>query len=214
MGKMELVIVGDVIKSRKEFNPTEWNYFHQLIERINEKFSSSIKIPITIYSGDSFGGICDNIVSASKIILAIQEYKKHHKTRIVLIEDEISFGLDKKNFLTLEGPALWKSQNLLEKLKKKPSYFLADLQDELIAITINTILNLILSIRDDWGNVEWEIYKHNHLDITQKKLADKIGVTQQYISKIIKTSKLKLVIEAETNLKEILNGFNSNIHKK
>lgn len=213
MNNMELVIIGDVIKSRKKFNPNEWDYFHQLIDEINQKFSSSIKIPLTIYSGDSFGGICDNVDSAVKIVLAIQEHQKYQKSRVVLIEDEVSYGLDKKNFLTLEGPALWKSQNQLKKLKSKPSLFLADLQNELKTVTVNTILNLILSIRDDWSEIEWGIYKNERLDIKQKELANKLGVTQQYISKIIKTSKLKLVKEAETNLTLIINGINNNIYK-
>jgi len=210
MNTTELVIVGDVIKSRKKFNPEKWDYFHQLINEINQKFSSSISIPLTIYSGDSFGGICNNIDSATKIVLAIQEYQKYHKVRIALIEDEISYGLEKRNFLTLEGPALWKSQKLLEKLKKGPSFFLAELQNEMKTITMNTILNLILSIRDEWSEIEWEVYKHENLEIKQKVLADKLGVTQQYISKITKTSKLKLVKEAETNLTLLLNGINNN----
>lgn len=213
MKSIELVIIGDVIKSRKKFNPDKWDYFHHLINEINEKFSSSIKIPLTIYSGDSFGGTCNSIDAATKIVLAIQEYQKYQKTKIVLIEDEISYGLDKNNFLTLEGPALWKSQNLLDKLKKRQSFFLAELQNELKTNTINTILNLILSIRDDWSEIEWEIYRNEGLEMKQKVLANKLGVTQQYISKITKKSKLKLVKEAETNLKLILNGIDNNIHK-
>ncbi|WP_299363291.1 SatD family protein [Winogradskyella sp.] len=213
MDSVELVIIGDVIKSRKKFDPKEWNHFHQMINKINQEFSSSLKIPLTIYAGDSFGGICDNVDSATKIVLAIQEYQGHHKSRVVLIEDKVAYGLDKKNFLTLEGPALWKSENQLKELKKKSSFFLADLKDELKTIAINTILNLILSIRDGWSKIEWEVYKNAGLEIKQKELALKLGVTQQYISKIIKTSKLKLVNEAETNLISILNGINNYIHK-
>lgn len=212
MENNELVIIGDVIKSRKKFNPEKWDDFHHLIKQINEDFSSSIKIPLTIYSGDSFGGTCNSVGAATRIVLAIQEYQKYQKTRIVLIEDAISYGLDKNNFLTLEGPALWKSQNLLDKLKKRQSFFLADLQNELETNTVNTILNLILSIRDDWSEIEWEIYRNEGLEIKQKVLAGKLGVTQQYISKITKKSKLKLIKEAEAKLELILNGINNHIH--
>ncbi|QDH79369.1 hypothetical protein FKX85_10105 [Echinicola soli] len=73
MKNNEIVLIGDVIKSRKKFNPKEWNYFHDAIDQINEKFELYFKIPLTIYSEDSFGGICKDPVSAAKIILAIQE---------------------------------------------------------------------------------------------------------------------------------------------
>lgn len=214
MNTAELVIIGDVIKSRKKFDPKKWEYFHQLIKNINHRFNTSIKIPLTIYSGDSFGGTCNNINAAIDIVLALQEYQKYHKTRIILIEDEISYGLEQNSFLTLEGPALWKSQVLLDELKKRHSFFLADLQNEIKTITINTILNLILKIRDDWSDLEWEVYRNEGLDITQKDLAKKLGVTQQYISKIIKKSKLRSVKESEINLKIILDGIINKLDRK
>lgn len=212
MKQAEIVLIGDVIKSRKRFNPEEWNYFHQLIKTINDEFHSSIKIPITIYSGDSFGGICDSVESAIDIVLAIQEQHKYHKSRVVLIEDEVSFGLETKDFVNLEGPALWKSQVLLDNLKNSRSFFLSDLQNELKSIAVNTILNLILSIRDDWSEIEWAVYRHQGLPITQKDLAEKLEVSQQYISKISNKSKIRLVREAENNLIQILHGIDTTVH--
>ncbi|MGM0580924.1 MAG: SatD family protein [Bacteroidota bacterium] len=213
MGKLELVLIGDVIKSRKNFNPKQWNYFHQLITKINDEFSSEIKVPLTIYSGDSFGGVCLSLASAINIVLAIQELQKYHNSRVVLIEDKISFGLDTNNFLSLEGPALWKSGDMLKKLKNNSSFFFADLQSELKTITVNTILNLILSIRNDWNEMEWEVYKFEKQNITQKEIAVRLGVSQQYVSKIINNSKLKLVNTTVKNLKKIINGIDSNIFR-
>ncbi|WP_162417608.1 SatD family protein [Cyclobacterium roseum] len=212
MKHTEVVLIGDVIKSRKQFKPEEWNDFHQLIKKINEEFHSSIKIPITVYSGDSFGGICDSVESAIEIVFAIQERHNYHQSRLVLIEDEVSFGLETKNFLNLEGPALWKSQGLLDNLKKSTSFFLADLQNDLKTIAVNTILNLILSIRNDWSEIEWAVYRHLGLDIKQKDLAEKLGVSQQYVSKISNKSKLKLVREAEKNLIQLLHGIDTTVH--
>ncbi|WP_215223167.1 SatD family protein [Echinicola shivajiensis] len=211
MKNRELVLIGDVIKSRKKFDPEEWRYFHDTTEQINEKFKLYFKIPLTIYSGDSFGGVCMDIGSAVKIILAIQEYQRHQKSRTVLIEDEIAFGMNEKNFLSLEGPALWRGQEQIELLKKRTALFSADLKDHLMTATINTILNLILAIRDEWKAIEWEIYRHRETDLTQKDLAEKTGVSQQYISKLTKSSKLELVLEAEKNLNTILDGI---LHKQ
>jgi len=208
----EFVLIGDVIQSRKQFKPEAWDYFHQSIKKINEEFRSSIKIPFKIYSGDSFGGICVSVESAVDIVLAIQANHALHKSRLVLIEDEVSFGLETKNFLHLEGPALWKSNDLVANLKKSTSFFLADLQNELKTIAVNTILNLILSIRNDWSEIEWAVYKHLGRDIKQKDLAEKLGVSQQYVSKISNKSKLKLVREAEKNLRQLLHGIDTTIH--
>ncbi|AWW31554.1 hypothetical protein DN752_16265 [Echinicola strongylocentroti] len=207
MKNNEIVLIGDVIKSRKKFNPEEWNYFHTAIKRINEKFALYFKIPLTIYSGDSFGGICKDPMSAAKVILAIQEYQKHQKSRIVLIEDEVSFGMDEKNFLSLEGPALWKGQEQMERLKKSNLFFAARFNDQIESMTINTILNLVLAIRDNWKEIEWKIYHNRESNLTQKELAESVGVSQQYISKITKSSKMELIHEAESNLNTLLDGI-------
>ena len=152
------------------------------------------------------------MTSATEIILAIQEIQKHQRSRFVLIEDEITYGMEQKNFLTLEGPALWKSEEKLTIIKKKKQLFLADLNNELLTKTVNTIVNFILAVRNDWNEQEWTIYKNYTPEVKQQDLAEDMGITQQYVSKIIGQSKLRLIREAEENLKSIIDGINSNIH--
>ncbi len=211
MKAKQLILIGDVIQSSKKFKPEEWEGFQHSIETINQKFASALIIPFTIYSGDSFGAVCNDVASAAEMILNIQEIQIYQKSRFVLIEDEITYGMEQKNFLTLEGPALWKSEEQLSNLKKKKTLFATDLDNPLLSLTVNTIVNLILSVRNDWNEQEWIIYKNYHSDVKQKDLAGELGITQQYVSKIIRQSKLRLIKEAEENLKNIIDGINTNI---
>lgn len=208
----KIIIIGDVIKSSKRFHHDKWENFHQSIETINERFASDLTIPFTVYSGDSFGAVCTDISSAAKIILSMQEIQKYYKSRYVLIEDEISYGIDKKSFLTLVGPALWKSEEKLNLIKKRKILFLADLDNNLLSLTINTIMNLILSVKNDWNEQEWIVYRNYNQEVKQKDLAEKLGITQQYVSKIIKQTRLRLIKESEENLKLIINGIHSNVY--
>lgn len=208
----KIIIIGDVIKSSKRFHPDKWENFHQSIETINERFASDFKIPFTVYSGDSFGAVCTDISSAAEIILSMQEVQKYYKSRYVLIEDEISYGIDKKSFLTLVGPALWKSEEKLNFIKKRKMLFLADLDNNFLSLTVNTIMNLILSVKNDWNEQEWIVYRSYNEEVKQKDLAGKLGITQQYVSKIIKQSRLRLIKESEENLTHIINGIHSNVY--
>lgn len=203
----EFVIVGDVIKSRVEFDPDKWEYFHQSIETMNTQFAESLKIPFSIYSGDSFGAVSRDIGSALKIILAIQEVQRYQNSRIVLIEDEVTFGVEKNNFLSLEGPALWKSEELLTQLKKNKSFFLADLKESLTTKVINTILNLIIAIRSNWNNTEWLVYKRSSQDVKQKDIATDLNISQQYVSKLMIHSNIKLVKSSEAELLAIVDNI-------
>jgi hypothetical protein len=208
----KIIIIGDVIKSSKRFHPDKWENFHQSIEIINERFASDFTIPFTVYSGDSFGAVCTDISSAAGIILSMQEVQKYYKSRYVLIEDEISYGIDKKSFLTLVGPALWKSEEKLNFIKKRKMLFIADLDNNFLSLTVNTIMNLILSVKNDWNEQEWIVYRSYNEEVKQKDLAGKLGITQQYVSKIIKQSRLRLIKESEENLTHIINGIHSNVY--
>ena len=212
MKEKQLILIGDVIKSSKKFHPEKWGSFEPSINKINQRFKSFLLIPFTIYSGDSFGAVCKDVASATEIILAIQEVQKYQRSRIVLIEDEITYGIEQKNFLTLEGPALWKSEEKLASIKKKKQLFLADLSNPLLTKTVHTIVNLILAVRSDWSEQAWTIYEKYTPEVKQQDLAEELGITQQYVSKIIRQSRLRLINEAEENLKSIIDGINSNIH--
>lgn len=212
MNKKDIIIIGDVIKSSKRFHTDKWENFHQSIESINKIYQKELIIPFSVYSGDSFGAVCTDISSATEIILFMQKIQKYYKSRFVLIEDEISYGIDKKSFLTLVGPALWKSEEKLDSIKKSKMIFVADLQNKLLTITVNTIMNLILSVKNDWSEQEWEVYRNYNQEIKQKELAGKMGITQQYVSKIIKQARLHLIKESEENLKRIIDGIHGNVY--
>lgn len=203
----ELVIVGDVIKSRKKFDPSDWKGFHQTIHQLNDIFSSKLKIPFSVYSGDSFGGVCDTLESAISILLFLQEKLIRFNSRLILIEGDISFGMQGKDFGSLEGKALWESQETFRELKKGSGLFMANLRDHKTTLLLNTILNLIFMIRDDWKNLDWEVYSFFRSNKSQKEIAQNLGYSQQYISKILRTAKMKQVWEAENNLKELINGY-------
>lgn len=198
MDGVKIVLIGDVVKSRIEFNPLQWEKFHESIEKVNEQHGNQMDIPLTVYSGDSFGCICATIEGAVKIILSLQEEQgKHHQSRIVLVEDEIFFGSDKNSFLTLEGPALWKSQKMLEDLKKRDQLFSSSLKKESQTITLNSILGLILLIKKDWKSQVWKIYSASKGNITQSELARSLDVSQQNVSKLMKKFNIKTIQEFE-----------------
>jgi DNA-directed RNA polymerase specialized sigma subunit len=107
---------------------------------------------------------------------------------------------------------LWKSEEKLNVVKKRKMFFLADLDNNLLSLTVNTIMNLILSVKNDWSEQEWIVYRNYNEEVKQIELAEKLGITQQYVSKIIRQARLRLIKESEENLKLIINGIHSNVY--
>ena len=208
----EIVLIGDVVKSRNSFDSALWDEFHTTINSLNIAFKNSIKIPFTIYSGDSFGATFIDIASAIKVTLALSETAIQYEFRIVINEGEVNYGLESNNFLVLEGPALWQSGKQMKNLKKSGNYIAVNLKNETLSLVISTILNFILTIKYNWSIKQKLIYQGFKKNKKQKDIAKQYKLSQQYISKIIKQSKFKLIIESEKNLNEILNGINQLIY--
>ncbi len=210
MKNKHLVLIGDVIQSRKKFNPGQWQHFHNAISTLNQDMQEALHVPLVIYSGDSFGGIAKDPSSALKLLLLIQEQLKPIKARMVLVEDEVSFGLENRNFLELEGPALWKSSEKMQELKDTGGYFMAELQNNALSLSVNAALNLIIAIKYDWDELEWSIYQQYPHQKNQQEIAQQRGVSQQYISKLIRQSKFHLVKNAEKDLIQLTHGASAN----
>jgi len=73
-------------------------------------------------------------------------------------------------------------------------------------------MNLILSVKNDWNGQEWMVYRIYNQEVKQKELAEKLGIIQQYVSKIIRQARLRLIGESEENLKSIINGIAGHFH--
>jgi predicted XRE-type DNA-binding protein len=198
------VIVGDIIKSRKNFKPEKWDLFSQAIDKVNERYREEMEIPFSIYSGDSFGAVIYKLKSAFKIILGIQEQLQDFKTRMVLVEGEISYGLESKSFFKLEGPALWNTDKELKKIKRGDQNFTSSLKDEQMNLIINTVVNLMLAMRSDWSELQWKVSHYVREGLTQEEIAQQLNITQQYVSKIKRNSQCKLLHKAEKNILDLL----------
>ena len=200
----EIVVIADIIQSRKKFDPKEWQSFHDGIKWLNEIFVSNLKSPITVYSGDSFGTVSKDLYSAVSLVLKLPEFILKYNSRIVLIEDVIDFGLAEINIVNLEGPAVWKSQEYLEKIKNKELFFGMLLQNESNMTIIENWVNIILVLKQNWSPIQRVTYRLYANSLSQKDIAKTLGKSQQYISKIIKKNNFQIVLSNEKALMNLV----------
>jgi hypothetical protein len=202
--KNKIVIIGDIIDSQKFFNPSTWTYFKESINEINNKFFNKMEIGLTIYSGDCFGAVCKNLNGSYDIVNMLFS-KFNDNVRIVLIKDEISFGFEQKNFLQLQGPAVWKAEKIMKYLKKEKMYFKAELPNKQISDFLTIAMNLIINIKSGWTNSQKKIVSLYDEGIGQREIAENLNVTQQYISKELIKAKYNLIKKSEIYLRSIWN---------
>ncbi len=201
----EVVLIGDIIKSRKKFDSDKWKEFHSGIKLLNKKYVPAFKIPLTVYSGDSFGAVVNDILAGIEIILNFPMAMDDYKARIVLIHGDVQFGMELKNMTNLEGPALWKSTEKIKELKTSDLYFGLEMDSKKFEKILQSNINLLLSHKYSWSSLQKAVYTEYCKDQTQKQIAKKLNTTQQYISQIIRKENFRIVKDAEESIYGLIN---------
>lgn len=203
-----ILIYADIVGSEKLLSEhaERWkNVLHPALQRLNADYQSHLLMPFETVAGDSFGSVINDLPTAAHIVLSIQESLQPVEARIVLIKDTIRHGLDGQHFNELHGEALWKASEAVEQLKKSKTLFTAQMDNEALTLSLNTIVNLILAIRQKWSPTTWAIYQHYQQGETQKTIAESIGVSQQYISKSLNEQHIRLIIRCQRDMMALCN---------
>lgn len=197
----EFVLVADVIDSRKKFSKKRWNNLSLKIDELNSTYADGLKTNLMIYSGDSIGCVCKNISTMLQLLFELSECHLLFPMRFLFVEDEVLFGMDKRKFTELEGPALWKIEEGFKEMKKSQLYFLSFLQDKpKDSFILNQTLHLILTLKYSRTETQQKVSDYYRRGNNQQEISKEIGVTQQYISKELKKANYLTISKSQQAL--------------
>ncbi len=199
----EVLIYADIIDSegviRNNIKPWE-EILQPALMQLNQQYQSCFIIPFEIVAGDAFGAVVDNLNNAISIILSIQAILSPIGVRIALVDKTIQYGIETKHFNQLQGSALWIANDSINKLKKNKMLFSACLVDERLSEILESLINLIFSIRRRWNEKTWAVSDLLQQGKTQQEIAIQLGTSQQNISRISAKNDLYLIKECEQKI--------------
>lgn len=203
------VIIGDISGS-KRLNGTD-RYQTQLflksaIVQINEEFSSSLDAPTTLTKGDEFQALIREPLPAYEIFHALQRMVFPMGLRFGMGVGPI-FRMGGRLPIEMDGPAFHRANRALGLAKKHKTnlWFISDMShfDSLV----NTIFELISSIKSKWNERHFQLYWDYQELGTYKMVAQRKNVTPQAICDVLNNSRATDVIQAEKNVKAVLENF-------
>jgi len=202
--KIQIVLTGDIIASRQSYEDEDWKSIKSVIDDINERYSYHLLVPMMIYAGDSVGAVINNLENAYEIGIELYEALLPVTLRFNIVEGEIEYGMESRNFGLLQGEALWTSNKLLRELEKTYKTFSMDTGNERLDETVSHMTNMIHNVKSSWSEGQLRIAQsYRHLK-KQSDVARELDMSQQYVSKALKASSYHLVHENETYIKAIL----------
>ena len=206
------VILGDVIQSR-QIDGRE--HFQKTLEdackNINTMYAESIYADFKILKGiDEIGGVLSSVSNIYKIITRILEDIYPNTIRLALVFDYIDTSLETRNVTKMDGPAFHKASEMIRELKISKLMFDMSVEDKMIDIAITGQINLIFLLKKNWSATQHNIVREYEKIKKQSEVADKLGITQQAVSKNLKHSMWKEIRTVEEKINFLLQSYPQN----
>ncbi len=197
----KIVLLADIIVSKKTLKtPHDIEHIVNSLKKINKQFNQRLTIPFEVVAGDGFGAVIKDLATAIEIVLEIQQQLQPLQVRVAVVQDEVICKINQKKFNEINGKALWEASELITTMRKERSLFSLSLSDNYLQVSVNCIANLILQQRAQWTENIWCIYSYDNQQKTQKDIAKKLSVSQQYISQALKQHKIRFIRKMQNDI--------------
>ena len=211
MSERQYVLLLDIVSSSQIMMEPDWkifqNKFLSAMDEINLTYSRFIIGKLKFLAGDSAGCVLTSIVPIYDIINHISEATYPYKARFSIVYDEIDMLTNNFDISIMGGPAFIKASKLIMNMKDSNDLFKMEISNSLIDDAIGGQISLLLLLKNEWTPREREIIKHYQKVKNQNKTAMYYSITQQAVSKTLKRTMWKLIVDREKRLNEIIESY-------
>ncbi len=210
------VVLGDVVHSR-EIEDREG--FQDRLEAVCGQFNATERDDVwgnfKILKGiDEFGGVLQSLENVYEVVSEFQETLRPHEVRTVVAGGSIDVGLTSWDVEKMDGEAFHSASERLEEIEDGPLSFDLLVDDDALARAVGDEINLLLHVRGDWTDRQWEVASVRERVGTQTVAAAELGVTQQAVSNVLAGANWPLVHEVEERLRETLREYEPPIERE
>lgn len=198
------VITCDLKKSREMENRKEiQESLKSILSNINEKYKRDILANFMITLGDEFQGVLKNPGNCYDVYLDLwYELPAEFYCGIGIGEIETAIS-EKPN--EMDGSAFHRSREALKEAKISNRDIMMNSANERFDKIVNSMLALTNLVKNGWTHRQKEIIKcYKSGEMTYEKVAERFGVTKQYISKVMQSTYWKDINEAEETIRKML----------
>lgn len=210
------VLLGDVVSSRQITDRDRFqSRLAELCSMINAEYANDIYAPFKGLKGlDEIGGVLKDISNAFNIIILISEMLYPCKMRCSLVYDFVDTALDSGDVAKMDGPAFHRASKAILELKETELLTRIAVEDEVFDKILEGEINLILLFKEARTLKQRKIIKEYELIKNQTKVAERLKLSQQYVSMTLKCTRWKMLKDLEEELNRSLHSYQQRIERK
>jgi len=203
------VMLGDVVSSSLISNRSAFQ--RRLISAcssINSRFGRGFFAEFRIIKGtDEVGGVLTDIADIYDIIFSFLDETDPEFIRFALVYDEIDTGLEQRDVSRMDGPAFHRATALIDSLKTTGLLFAMETDNPPADLALSGQIAMLLQARHGWKKRYAGVVKEYRLRRNQQEVAERVGMTQQGVSRILHAVSWKQTESLENRLREQLSAF-------
>lgn len=201
------VLTADIKKSKNLEETARMNIQKNIFNLIN-LFENSYQSDIfsaSMTTGDEFQVVINHPSKVYDIYKTIRN-KLSENIYAGIGFGEIEFVENRQSPSEMYGTAFYNSRDAIEKAKEKNLDIYFYTGRKTLDMELNTIIQLILFIRNKWTKRQQKILKYyeSHKNILQKEVAEHFKISEAAVSKTIKISGYEEVKRGELLIKDLL----------
>lgn len=173
---------------------------------LNETLAGSITAEFAPLKGiDEFGGVLDSPRRVYDVIRQVAEGLFPVAVRFGVAYDTVDV-VPESDVALMDGPAFHRADELLRAVESSGDLVGVDTGDPLRDGYLTDVANLLLTLRSDWTDRQFEVVTTYRETGSQTATAERLGVSQQAVSAALRRSHYGRIDRAETHLRRMLAG--------
>lgn len=207
--KIFTIFIGDLVESRGMKGRQRFaRKLNRQIARISQDFSEEFYAPITLTKGiDELTGVLKRPNMCYQICRYVNQLLYPYQFRFAVVRGHIDIAVRSKDARKMDGPAFHRAANIIEDSKKENIYYCFSIEPKspCIDYLLNEVANLLHILREQWSEHQRKIAHLYEQTGNQKKVAKKLGITQQAVSDALRQAHWKEIKRAEKTIDKTLN---------
>lgn len=205
MTERYFVVLFDVIGSAKLQDRQSLSIsLGEALAALNQQFETSLFAPFEITRGDEVAAVLTSVKPLYRMCRIFNDYLHPVKFRLVLAYGELHAGLETKRSTIIDGPAFYRAEKMMLKLKKSSRFVALSTQALAVDPVLQSQLNLLLW---QWGGftpLQQQIVSLYSSERNQARVASRLGRSQQQVQNTLSCCGWEIIDEAERQAERLL----------
>lgn len=199
------VVVGDVVDSRQipdrdQFGGT----LADALATVNRTYGESIRADFAAVKGiDEVVGVLDDVRAVYDVVKTVYDAIHPQQVRFVVVRGAIDVNPGGTDATAMDGPAFHDANERMEAVERRDLLFDLDGGDPTVDGLVAGTVNLVLTLREDWTDREFQVVRARERAATQREAAAELGLAQQTVSDALRRAHWKRVHQVERFLDTI-----------